>query len=80
MSAKTVGAAEFKADCLKLIDQMSHDRQPVTVTKRGRPVATLSPITAHASASIIGALRGSVLRFDDPLTPALDAEAWTAGS
>ncbi len=80
MSDRTIGAAQFKADCLKLIDQMSHDRQPVTITKRGRPVATLSPVESGAPGSIIGAMRGSVLRYDDPFAPALDPESWTAAS
>ncbi len=80
MSDKTIGAAQFKADCLKLIDQMSHDRQPVTITKRGRPVAILHPVNAAAPASIIGALRGSVLRYEDPMAPALEPGSWSAAS
>lgn len=34
--AKVVSASEFKAKCLKLIDEMQKDGEPVTVTKRGR--------------------------------------------
>ena len=40
---KMVGAAEFKAKCLRLIDEMQTDGEPITITKRGKPVATLSP-------------------------------------
>ncbi|MFL5014961.1 MAG: prevent-host-death protein, partial [Rhizobium sp.] len=28
--------------------------------------------------SIIGAMKGSVLRYDDPLSPAAEAEDWDA--
>jgi len=78
MQAKIVAAARFKAECLRLIDEMTQDRRPVTITKRGRPVATLQPIAAATSVSIIGALRGSILRYDEPFEPAADAADWNA--
>ena len=78
MPAKTVPATRFKAECLRLIDEMGRDRQPVTITKRGRPVAVLAPIAETSAASVIGALRGTVLRFDDPFGPVLDPEDWNA--
>lgn len=77
---KSVGAAEFKAKCLNLIDEMGENGEPIVVTKRGRPVALVSPVrddTEHKS--IIGALKGSVSRYDDPFAPALDADEWGAG-
>jgi antitoxin (DNA-binding transcriptional repressor) of toxin-antitoxin stability system len=55
---------------------MNRERQPVTITKRGRAVAAPTPIAAGAPASIIGAVRGSVLRFDDPFDPVLDPKDW----
>jgi prevent-host-death family protein len=74
-----MGAAEFKAACLRVIDEMSRDRQPVTITKRGRPVAVLSPVEAREEpASIIGALAGTVLRYDDPFAAAADPADWDA--
>lgn len=76
---KTIGAAEFKARCLRVIGRMNKDREPVTITNRGRPVAVLSPLPAvNEQSSIIGALRGSVLTYDDPFLPALDPSDWTA--
>ena len=75
-----IAAAHFKADCLKVIDQMSRDHRPVTITKRGRPVATLSPIASSLPKSIIGALKGAVLRYDDPFAPVAPASDWDASS
>ncbi len=76
---KTVGAAEFKARCLRLIRQMNQDGEPMTVTNRGRPVAMVSPIPEQSrSASIIGAMAGTVLAYDDPLAPAADPSEWTS--
>ncbi len=78
MSMKIIGAARFKAECLRVIDQMNRDHEPVTITKRGRPVAVLTPAAASERKSIIGALRGTVLRYDDPFAPAADPTDWNA--
>ena len=34
--ARILGAAEFKATCLRIIKQMGRDGEPVTITNRGR--------------------------------------------
>jgi prevent-host-death family protein len=78
MPRKTVGAARFKAECLRLIEQMNHDRQPLTITKRGRPVAVLSPIKPGKQPSLFGALAAPTYRFDDPFSPACDPSEWEA--
>ena len=78
MSTKTVGAAQFKAECLRLIDEMARDRRPVTITKRGRPVAVLNPIPIEPSTTLFGAMAGSVLRYDAPFGPAIDPSEWDA--
>ena len=74
---KTVSATDFKARCLRLIKQMNQDREPVTVTNRGRPVAILSPLPEQKPSSIVGAMRGSVLAYEDPFEPAADPSDWT---
>ena len=74
---KLMEAAEFRASCLDVINQMNKDRKPVTITKRGRPVAVLSPVQIpEGYPSIIGAMRGSVLAYHDPFRPAIDASDW----
>ena len=78
MAGKTIGAAEFKAHCLRILDEVDRSRQSVTVTKRGRPVAELCPIAKPERSSIIGALKGSVLKYDRPFDPAIDPDEWHA--
>lgn len=79
MNEKLIGSADFKANCLKIIDQIGKDRQPITITKRGHPVARLSPVDdGKNKGSIIGAMKGSVLRYDDPFAPATDPSDWNA--
>lgn len=76
---KTVGAAEFKAKCLRLINEMDEDGEPITITRRGLAVAVLSPAPRPAEKPLIlGALRGSVLAYDNPFLPAADPSDWAA--
>ncbi len=40
---KEMAAGAFKGRCLRVMDEVRATRQPVVITKRGRPVATLVP-------------------------------------
>lgn len=64
MPSRTIGAAAFKAECLKIMDQVAQSGESVTITKRGKPVAELKPIRPKRK-SIIGAMEGSVVFLDD---------------
>ena len=41
---RTMAAGKFKATCLKVMDEVQAKREPVLVTKNGRPVAKLVPL------------------------------------
>jgi len=78
---KIVGIAEFKANCTRLLRELEQDGEPITVTKRGKPVAVLGPARKQQSrpSSIIGMLKNAAYRFDaDPGEPACDPEDWEA--
>lgn len=64
---RSISAARFKAECLALLDEVAETRQPLTVTKRGKPVATLVPAVPAAPKS----LRGSVRTLGDIVGPIL---------
>jgi prevent-host-death family protein len=75
---KKVAAAEFKARCLRLIDQVYDTGQPITITKRGKVVAVLQP-AGHDDAKPWLRLRDTVLKYDEPFAPAVDPADWDAG-
>lgn len=60
---RTIGAGEFKAKCLALLDEVSESGRPLVVTKRGRPVAEILPVQDAPS------LRGSIVREGDLISP-----------
>lgn len=74
---RTISATEFKAKCLEILDQLAdHRLTRVSVTKRGRVVAVLTPPADEAAAvrELHGFLRDQVvLPADiDLTTPILD--------
>jgi prevent-host-death family protein len=73
----SVGAAEFKARCLELVDHVRETAAEYIVTRHGVPVATLGPVIRTPSSAFVGSMSGSVLAFDDPLTPI--PGTWMAG-
>ena len=40
---RTIKASEFKAKCLKLMDEVEETGQEIVITKHGRPVSRLVP-------------------------------------
>ena len=41
--ARTIKASEFKAKCLKLMDEVAGSGEEIVITKNGKPVAKLTP-------------------------------------
>jgi prevent-host-death family protein len=69
-----IGAGEFKARCLQLMDEVDRDGVELVITKRGRPVAKLVPVTPPAATDIFGAMRGTVRITGDIVGP--DPDDW----
>jgi prevent-host-death family protein len=59
MGSQIVTATEFKAKCLALIDEVASKGRTITVTKRGKPMATLSPVLRKRKSSR-GILKGKL--------------------
>jgi prevent-host-death family protein len=43
MKDRVLSASEFKAKCLACLDEIEHHGGPITITRRGKPVAVLGP-------------------------------------
>jgi prevent-host-death family protein len=56
---RTIPAGRFKAQCLRLLDEVAETGETIVVTKRGKPVAKLEPAEAPPS------LKGSVVYLVD---------------
>ena len=49
-TARTMKASEFRAKCLKLMDEVAETGQEIVITRNGRPVARLTPYRKQLSA------------------------------
>lgn len=74
---KKMAAGEFKAHCLAVMEDVRMTREPVLITKRGRPVAKLVP-TDKSSDDFIGRLEGVVKIVGDIESPVEPPENWEA--
>ncbi len=54
----SINATQFKAKCLKLIDEVAATREPIIVTKRGKPIARLVPIEDDTLPPLFGYMKG----------------------
>lgn len=63
---KTLTATEFKAKCLKILEEL--DARGVVVTKRGRPIARVTPVSDASSEKFYGALKGKIVIKGDILS------------
>ena len=74
---KSMPAGQFKARCLRVMEQVKKYRVPVVITKKGRPVAKLVPVDVP-SADIFGCMAGTAKIVGDIESPILAAGAWKA--
>ena len=61
-------AGEFKARCLKLMDEVRATRREIVITKRGKPIAKLVPIEEKAP-TLFGRLKGTVTIHGGIISP-----------
>ena len=74
---KQMAAGEFKAHCLAVMDEVAATREPVVITKRGKPVATLVPIEQPKRRKLLGSLVGVLSPARGDLTePTVPLEDW----
>ena len=75
---KTMPAGEFKARCLKVMDEVRRGRQSVVITKKGVPVAKLVPVD-EPTTDAFGCMAGTAEIKGDVEAPVAPPRAWKAG-
>jgi len=65
-----IPAGEFKTHCLRLLEEVARTGSSFVVTKRGRPVARVTPVAGKEPPS----LAGSILEEGDLISPI--GETW----
>jgi antitoxin (DNA-binding transcriptional repressor) of toxin-antitoxin stability system len=70
-----VNVTEFKAKCLALLDDIGPHGGSITITKRGKPLATVKPAHRTAWKNPAGSLAGKLI-IDDDLLMADMSDLW----
>ena len=66
---RSIGAGQFKAKCLGLLDEVETKREPITVTKNGRAVGQMMPMPLIDKDPIFGFYRGKLEIVADVISP-----------
>ncbi len=71
MTSREIPAGEFKAKCLKLMDEVNATGEELIITKRGKPVARLVPARQERP-RLFGSMKGSIEILGDIVAPVID--------
>lgn len=72
---QTLKASEFKARCLKLMDEVQKTGAEIVITKNGKPVSKLVPYRVQAS-TLLGLHKDKISSLDNDIFST--GETWNA--
>ena len=75
MAIKKMAAGTFKTHCLAVMDEVHAKRQPILITKHGKPIAKLVPADESAD-DIFNFMAGQGKISGDIISPALTPDEW----
>lgn len=73
-----ISISEFKAKCLGLVEQVHKTRQPLRITRHGRPVAELIPAGPDRKRKFLGGMVGTGKIVGDIVAPVIDLDDFEA--
>ena len=74
-----VAISEFKAKCLALLERVRKTKQPIRVTRFGKPVADVVPPSPVAEpGDWLGTMAGTIEIVGDIVSPVMDENDWEA--
>jgi len=72
-----IAISEFKAKCLALLEQVAKTKQPLRITRFGKPIAEVIPPTSVEDRDKwIGSMRDSMQILGDIVSPANEEDDW----
>jgi prevent-host-death family protein len=74
---KKMAAGAFKANCLAVMDEVQAKHETVVITKHGKPVAKLVPISTGTD-EIYNFLGGRGATIGDVVSPVISPKEWGA--
>jgi prevent-host-death family protein len=70
-----IAISEFKAKCLAILEQVEKTKQPIRITRHGKPVADVVPsVPVVDRAALFGSMRDSIKIHGDIIEPVIDLD------
>ena len=76
---QSMAISKFKAQALKIVDQVAQDKETIIITKRGNPLAQIIPYHDESSMAQPGNLEDSFVFEEDIVSPICEG-VWEASS
>jgi prevent-host-death family protein len=74
-----ISISEFKAKCLAILAEVEKTKQPIRITRHGKPVAEVIPSKPVMDrAAFMGSMRDSIEILGDIISPVVDEDDWEA--
>lgn len=73
---RVIQAGKFKAECLKIMDDVHAKKYSIIITKRNKPIARLVPLEEENSHLLFGKMKGTARIKGDLIQPV--GEEWDA--
>jgi prevent-host-death family protein len=70
--------SEFKAKCLRLVEQVARTQTPIRITRRGKVTAEVVPAASKASGKFFGRMAGMGKALGDVIEPVIDLNNFDA--
>jgi prevent-host-death family protein len=70
-----IAISVFKAKCLAILQRVEETKEPIRITRHGKPVAEVIPASQTVDrAAWIGSLKGKIKILGDIVSPVIDLD------
>ena len=73
---KEVTISEFRSKCLAMLRQVQKTKRPIRITKFGKPLAEIVPVSPHKNQDWFCLLKGKLEITGDIVSPVFDEKDW----
>jgi prevent-host-death family protein len=73
---KKIQISTFKAQCLRLLDEVNRTGEEITVTRNGKPLVVVNPVTDTCTRAKFGIAKKTGKILGDLIAPATELSDW----
>lgn len=78
LTMQEIAISEFKAKCLALIEEVNKTKQPIRITRHGKPIAEVVPSSPERKRRKLGSMSGTVKILGNIVSPVVDLDEFEA--